>query len=231
MPYSWIKNVLLLLASVALIGAFGFVARAVFTRRRVRRKPLLRAGYSVAGLVLVAVANYALIWKVQLPAMAGEAKKAIEGQTDAASLVRAGDSAPNFRVKTMSGSDFDLEGARGKVILLNFFATWCGPCRQELPHIQKIWDDYKARPGFVLLVVGREETDDSLKAFMATNNYSFPVAADPKRASYALYAEKLIPRTYLIGPDGKILMAHTGFSKEGVEELKAELDRQLAGPR
>ena len=226
MPYSWINDVMLLLASVALIGAFGFVARAVFTRKRVRRKPLLRAGYSVAGLVLVAVANYALIWKVQLPAIAGEAKKAIEGQTDSASLVRSGDSAPNFRVKTMSGSDFDLEGARGKVILLNFF-----PCRQELPHIQKIWEDYKARPGFVLLVVGREETDDSLKAFMAKNNYSFPVAADPKRASYALYAEKLIPRTYLIGPDGKILMAHTGFSKEGVEELKAELDRQLAGPR
>jgi len=54
MPYSWINDVMLLLASVALIGAFGFVARAVFTRKRVRRKPLLRAGYSVAGLVLVA---------------------------------------------------------------------------------------------------------------------------------------------------------------------------------
>jgi peroxiredoxin len=231
MPYSWVNDVLIALAVGALIGVLGYSVSALFTRKGHRKLPLMRAGYFVLGFILVGAANYALVWMVQMPAMADEATKAIQTRADAASFVKVGDLAPGFRVKTMDGSEFDLTSARGKTVLLNFFATWCGPCLQELPHVQKLWDEYRDRTDFVLLVVGREETDESLHAFMAKNKYSFPAAADPNRSAYRLYAKELIPRTYLIAPDGKIAFASIGFNKDDLERLKAELDRRLANHR
>jgi len=97
----------------------------------------------------------------------------------------------------------------------------------ELPHMEDIWKANRARDDFAMLVVGREETDDSVTEFKHKRNYSFPIAADPEGAAYSLYAKELIPRTYLIMRDGTICFASTGFQEDALAALKAELAKQL----
>ena len=70
--------------------------------------------------------------------------------------------------------EFSMSEARGDVVLINFFATWCGPCRMELPHIQQIWEERKDNPRFRLLVIGREETMETVKQFCEENGFTFP---------------------------------------------------------
>ena len=67
-----------------------------------------------------------------------------------------------------------MSEARGDVVLINFFATWCGPCRMELPHIQQIWEERKDNPRFRLLVIGREETMETVKQFCEENGFTLP---------------------------------------------------------
>ena len=76
-------------------------------------------------------------------------------------------------------------------------------------------------------MIGREESDHSVREFIAKHGYSFPAAADPERSLYSLYAEELIPRTYLITRDGAISYATTGFHKDDIQSLKDELAQQV----
>jgi thiol-disulfide isomerase/thioredoxin len=118
--------------------------------------------------------------------------------------------------------------APGKVVLINFFATWCGPCQLELPHIEKIWSDLKHEDGFQLVVIGREETPEAVRAFRQERGFSFPMAADPDRAIYSLFAKELIPRTLVISPKGQVVYSTAGFLETDLEELNAMLKEQLS---
>src|SRR6185369_7175905 len=101
--------------------------------------------------------------------------------------------------------------AKGKLILVNFFATWCGPCMEEIPHLEAdIWQKFKDR-GLVMVAVGREHSNEELARFKAEKKLSLNIAGDPKREVYAKFARQYIPRNFLIGPDGKILFASVGF--------------------
>ena len=84
-----------------------------------------------------------------------------------ATRAKVGMDAPAFRCRTVTGEDFSLREENGKVILINFFATWCGPCLVELPHLEKeIYQKYKNREDFRLIVIGREHNASELKKFM-----------------------------------------------------------------
>jgi peroxiredoxin len=230
MPYSWLNYVINGIGVVALVGGVVFLARAIRRPRERRRMPLRSAGWCLAAFLLLGAVNYGVIFYVQLPAVASAARDAREVTGTAASRLEAGDPAPAFRLETLDGSSFALEDLRGKVVLLNFFATWCGPCRQELPHLQELWNEHGGRDDFTLLVVGREETDESVREYMREHGYSFPAAADPERAVYSLFAEESIPRTYLIARDGTIGYAAVGFEEADAGKLRNELARQLQAP-
>jgi peroxiredoxin len=146
---------------------------------------------------------------------------------DVDSVVGVGDKAPSFRVKLDDGKELALADLRGKVVLVNFFATWCAPCIKELPHVEKIWDAHRKRDDFAMVVIGREETDDEVQAYKKKYRYSFPMAADPKAAVYRAYARKYIPRTYLIGRDGTIVFMTKGLVAADLERLKDEVSAQL----
>lgn len=204
-----------------------------------RRTRLLRFScFLIAAPILLGL-HQAVFWGVLRPPLArkfeamvhrqqAEIQGARQSRADLASLASVGDVAPLFRISAADGSEFTLDELRGRVVLLNFFATWCGPCQLELPHVQELWDQYGNREDFALLVIGREETDDVVQAFVAKHAYSFPVAADPERRVYSLYAKGLIPRTYLIGRDGTIHFATTGFYEAELQELREVLARQLS---
>jgi peroxiredoxin len=234
--YQTIATVLGIAALVALGVALGYLFWAIVGWRGPHRnRRLLRmAGFGGVCVALIASIYATFFWGF-MPGLHRRTREqmlvARERAREGTSLVEAGETAPSFAIQTADGQQFLLDKLRGKIVLLNFFATWCGPCLQELPHIQEIWERNQHRDDFVLLVVGREETTESVMAFRQEHGYSFPIACDPERTVFGLFAKQFIPRTYLIGPDGKIIFATTGFDDEEFEALKSELAKQLNAKR
>jgi peroxiredoxin len=175
----------------------------------------------------VFVLQQAVIHRLILPALARESQQAREQRGNAVAYVKRGDKVPSFRIRDIDGNEFSTGQLRGKVVLLNFFATWCGPCILELPHIQQIWKSHRDNDDFALLVIGREETDTAVRDFRATRELSFPLAADTDRMVYGLFAKELIPRTYLIAKDGTICFESTGYVEDDLVALSKEVTKQL----
>ena len=148
-------------------------------------------------------------------------------QDVATSIAQVGQRAPAFSVTTTSGEVFDLSQSKGKLVVLNFFATWCGPCRAELPHLNTLHEKYKDAGQVEFLVLGLEETDQIVSDFRANEGLSLPMAADPSGAIYAAYAKESIPRTYLIDRDGIILKSLMGFFEPEMMDLESELERLI----
>jgi len=143
-------------------------------------------------------------------------------------LVAAGDIAPNFELTTLEGEIFNLEAHRGKVVLVNFFATWCPPCREELPYLEKeIWQRFDPED-FALIVVGREENDEVIGPFVESNGYSLPFAGDPNKTAYDRYATRFIPRNFVIGADGTVLFQSQGFEREDFDRMVAVIEDAVA---
>lgn len=143
--------------------------------------------------------------------------------------VKVGDSAPAFTVTNKAGKDINSKDLKGRVVLLNFFATWCPPCRQELPRVQKeIWDRWGDRKDFEVMVLAREEGWDKLDPFIKNNNYTFPFYPDLKRGVFALFADSSIPRNVLIDKEGKISYLSIGYSEKEFTEFVTLIEKALA---
>lgn len=151
-----------------------------------------------------------------------------EPSPEETTLTRVGQPAPDFTVTTLDGELFSLSKQRGRVVVLNFFATWCSPCREELPHLEEeVWLRFEG-DDFSLVVLGREHTTDELMAFVDETEFSFPIAPDPDRAAYARYAEMYIPRTVVVGPDGSILFQSSGFERSDFDHMVEIIEQELA---
>ena len=145
-----------------------------------------------------------------------------------ATRVKVGQSAPQFEVTQLDGKQFSLKEQRGKVVVVNFFATWCGPCVAEMPHLEsQIWQKKKDKK-FAFISIGREHSTDELKPFRAKHKLTFPMAGDPKREVYGLYAEAYIPRTLLIDGEGRIVRQVVGYEEEEFKALLKSIDDELA---
>ena len=154
------------------------------------------------------------------------------GEDEAKSTrVKVGEKAPDFTCTPIIGEEFSLSKQQGKVVLVNFFATWCGPCLAELPHLEKeIMKKYGDRPDFKMIVIGREHNTEDLKKFAEQNKLALPMAPDPKREIYGKYAEQYIPRNFVVGKDGKIKLASVGYSETSFQETAQTLEKELKQP-
>jgi peroxiredoxin len=142
-------------------------------------------------------------------------------------LTKKGQAAPNFTVTSLDGKQFKLSDMKGKVVLVNFFATWCGPCMEELPELEKqLWPRFK-NDNFKMISIGREHTRKEMKKFQSIKKFTFPIAADPQRLIYAKYAEKYIPRNYIINKEGKIIFQGKGFSQKELNEMMQIIDKAI----
>lgn len=164
-----------------------------------------------------------------LPSCGNRSAKGGASQSDSTTLVKVGDPAPDFSVALFDGSHLTLSELRGKVVLLNFWATWCPPCRQELTRVQKDLIDRFADRDFLFLPVSRGEKRSDVAAFREKTGYTFPMGLDSTRTIYDRYATNFIPRNYLIDRDGRIITATIGYSPEEFDELIAAIERALAG--
>lgn len=219
-----------MLALVVFVFSFGMMILRWKTDKR--RGHVIRLLASIAGIVMLAATLYVVqIW-IFLPSLArkqlAEYEAAQAKLLADSSVVHKGDPAPDFSLTTINGEEFSLADARGDVVLINFFATWCGPCRMELPHVQQIWEERKQNPHFRLLVIGREETKEKVQQFCVANHFTFPAAPDAEGKVYFKYAHEYIPRTLLVSPEGKIICSQMGFDEQDLQELRELLDQQLA---
>lgn len=132
-----------------------------------------------------------------------------------------GRDAPDFNLPDLAGKDTFLLAFRGKPVLLNIWASWCGPCVAEMPLIQQIYET-RADEGLVILAVNSGESIAQVKEFMQTNGYSFPVLLDTEQAVTLKYGVRGIPTTFFINGDGKI-----ADMRVGAFESKAQIEDSL----
>ena len=142
-------------------------------------------------------------------------------------VAKVGQNAPPFVGFATSGAQVSLESFKGKVVLLDFFATWCGPCMAEMPVIQRdIWEAYNSA-GLVVIGIGREHQLKELTDFSKAKQITFTIVADPKREIYKQYATEYIPRCYVIGKDGVVKFATVGYSTKEFSEMKSVIAAEL----
>lgn len=146
-------------------------------------------------------------------------------------LVKVGDTAPDFTLELTDGSAFTLSEQRGKVVMLQFTAGWCGVCRKEMPFIERdIWQRHKDNSDFVLVGIDREETKEQIEAFIKKVGTTYPIAMDTNADVFASYALRNsgITRNVLIDKDGKIVMLTRLFNEEEFKSLVERIDKMLA---
>lgn len=153
----------------------------------------------------------------------------LNAQDGNSTLTKIGQEAPAFSVETVDGRVVDTNELRGKVIWINFFATWCPPCKKELPVLQKnVLGKYSDNPDFVLVVLGREHTMDEMKEYKKTTGLNLPFAPDEGREIFSKYASESIPRNVIIGKDGKIAIQSIGYTESEFAKLEQHLSRLLS---
>jgi peroxiredoxin len=145
--------------------------------------------------------------------------------TSLASSGLEGRSAPDFALKSSTGENLRLSEYRGEVVMVNFWATWCGPCRQEMPLLDELYQRYE-RVGFNLLGVNID--DDSRKAMKMIEELgvNFPVLFDSRKEVSRLYEVEAMPVTVLIDREGNVRYVHHGY-KPGYEEKYLDQVRSL----
>lgn len=143
-------------------------------------------------------------------------------------FVNINDEVPYFEFEKTSTLKSSISDLKGKTVLITFFATWCGPCRKELPYIQSdIYNKYKNNKDFELLIFGREHSWAEVNKFREENKYSMPFYPDTDRKIYSKFAGQYIPRNFLVSSEGKIIYTSIGFEETDFKKLKNLIENQL----
>jgi thiol-disulfide isomerase/thioredoxin len=140
-----------------------------------------------------------------------------------------GKPAPAVALKTVDGKDVALADMKGKVVVIDMWATWCPPCKKSLPHLQKVATDKAlADKGLVVWALNAQETKAQVETFMKENKYTFTVPMDEKGAVLKAYFVSGIPTTIIVGRDGTVKEAFVGYGDGSDKLLDAAVDKALA---
>lgn len=179
---------------------------------------------SLAGLFLVVVGIGFLGYRVFMP---------VSGTGDDSSPVAAGMMATNFRLKNLQGQPVTLSSLRGKVVFLNVWATWCGPCREEMPSMEQLYEEFKQSKDFVMLAVSQDRAGrEAVMPFVESHHIHFEVLLDPKNIVGDAYDVTGVPETFIIDRKGRIVAHHVGafdWSRQDVRQALNELLKSKEG--
>ena len=149
---------------------------------------------------------------------------------DRAYLVKVGDKAPDFTIKLTDGKTVKLSTLIGKVVMLQFTASWCSVCRKEMPFIEKdIWQKHKSNPNFALMAVDRDEPLATVKKFAKSIPITYQIGLDPKANIFALYAQREagITRNIIIDKTGKIVFLTRLYDEAEFNQMTKVIDDLL----
>jgi len=141
-----------------------------------------------------------------------------------------GKPAGSFKIENVNGTTFNMSDCKGRVVVMDFWATWCGPCKHEMPIIQKIYNEYNTR-GVVFIMVNAHEAKEKVEKFIKDANYSIPVGLDADGVVGQAYLVEAYPTLFLIDKNGVIQRVHIGLIPDLEERLKEDMDALLADKR
>ena len=141
-----------------------------------------------------------------------------------------GGPAPALALKDLRGRDHRLADYKGKVILINFWATWCAPCRDEMPSIQRLKETLAGRP-FVVLGVNLDEPESRIEKFLSGVKLDFPILLDPGRRAAKAWGARILPASYVVGPDGRVRYTVVGEINWDNEHIVARISELLPQKR
>jgi thiol-disulfide isomerase/thioredoxin len=141
--------------------------------------------------------------------------------------IEPGAAMPEYAAVNLDGSRFELASRKDKVVLLNLWATWCGPCRYEIPELERIHGNY-AKKGFEVVGVSVDESGaDTVRQFVSENKMTYPVVLDPQGNLANLLQTSVLPTSVLIGRDGRIVWKKYGAILENDPELMSAIEKAL----
>lgn len=159
-------------------------------------------------------ANRSLIGALALCAAAG------------AQAVEVGQTAPSFELASLAGESVSLDAHAGKVRLVNFWASWCEPCRHELPALNALREEYKEQ-GFEIIGISVDSEPDNAKAFIEQRPVNYPVVLDEDFKTAKQYAAQAMPMSYIVDRDGKVQAVFAGFSQKKLSSITAAVEATL----
>ncbi len=148
--------------------------------------------------------------------------------TSSAGALGSGTRAPALGLKDLQGKTVDLESLKGKVVLVDFWASWCAPCKEELPELEKLYKKYQAK-GFVIVGVNIDEDAANMTKFLKGQKLSFTVVRDtPDHAVAGRYKPTKMPSSYLIDKKGIVRHVHAGYKAADKAAFDKEISALLA---
>lgn len=142
--------------------------------------------------------------------------------------LRPGAAAPDFRLEALSGAVHALAEKRGRVVLVNFWATWCAPCEEEMPAMERLYRDLAPR-GFELLAVSVDSDVEPVRAFRRRLALSFPILHDPGKEAASRYQVARFPETFLVDRRGVLVERYIGAVDWDAAAYRRRIERMLAG--
>ena len=187
-------------------------------------KRLQKKSYApLAGMIVLVSALIALLFFWTPEASAQTAQPSVESTT----IVKDGAQAPDFTVEMFDGTKVTLSELKGKVVLVNFWATWCPPCRNELARVEKeIIERFKGQE-FVFLPISRGESKEKVAEFRNKMGYTFPMGLDTTQAIFKKYATNYIPRNFLVDREGKVVKASVGYDDAEFAALVKLIEQEI----
>jgi thiol-disulfide isomerase/thioredoxin len=137
-----------------------------------------------------------------------------------------GGATPELELRALDGSGHRLADYRGKVVLVNFWATWCEPCRDEMPSMQRLKEKLAGKP-FAVLAVNLDEPEARIRKFLSPLKVDFTVLLDPGKAAARSWSARILPASFVIGPDGRIHYSLIGELDWDHEPIVDRLSRLL----